>query len=476
MAGDAGACRRRGDRRRGGTGRIWRGPGAATRRCPSSWPTASPTTAAFSTGAYRRRPRPPARRPDRSPSPRWSSGWSISPRSSPTSGPRTSSATTDPSGTTQREPARSSGWPRRRSLAHSGPASGGGGALCLTPRAPSRRRSTRWPPSRTISHVGSHLPLYVYSAAQFQNGALTGGSRASGPTRPPGRAFTVRVAAIVRSPKEVNGVVPLLADEQVSYEGDQNIYVTPAFLPHLAVGLRYLLSKHVGDQPRRRPAAPRGGRLESVLERRPHHRARPDLHERRQRLQHPDRSVERRAWHPPRSGGPSPLRRLCRLGDAASGRPVRRPAGPARRRRLRHVAQLGATSRPAGRHRRLAGDGHRRGGGILAFAVAVAGSPLMPLGLARQAEIHPGSNVDVTVLIPGFLVMTVLIVARSLWPAWRVSRRRPAPPGRAPCAMPGCRVWPRPWPAPRCRRCPASGCATDWNRVVDAGPCRWSVP
>lgn len=42
-------------------------------------------------------------------------------------------------------------------------------------------------------------------------------------------------------------------------------------------------------------------------------------------------------------------------------------------------------------------------GGVLAVAVAVAASPLMPVGLARQAEISPGASVDALVLGAGFL-------------------------------------------------------------------------
>ena len=40
-------------------------------------------------------------------------------------------------------------------------------------------------------------------------------------------------------------------------------------------------------------------------------------------------------------------------------------------------------------------------GGLLAFVIAVLASPLMPFGLARQAEIHPGFNVNPVVLVPG---------------------------------------------------------------------------
>jgi ABC-type antimicrobial peptide transport system permease subunit len=61
--------------------------------------------------------------------------------------------------------------------------------------------------------------------------------------------------------------------------------------------------------------------------------------------------------------------------------------------------------------------------GVLAFVIAVLASPLMPFGLARQAEIHPGFNVNPAVLVPGLFVIALLIVAYTMLPAWRVSRR-----------------------------------------------------
>jgi putative ABC transport system permease protein len=66
------------------------------------------------------------------------------------------------------------------------------------------------------------------------------------------------------------------------------------------------------------------------------------------------------------------------------------------------------------------------GGAALAFTAAVLCSPLMPLGLARQAEVHPGFEINVAILVPGCLILGLLVVARSAIPAWRTSRRAPA--------------------------------------------------
>ncbi|MGH3601103.1 MAG: ABC transporter permease, partial [Pseudonocardiaceae bacterium] len=62
-------------------------------------------------------------------------------------------------------------------------------------------------------------------------------------------------------------------------------------------------------------------------------------------------------------------------------------------------------------------------GSVLAFAVAALASPLMPLGLARQAEIHPGFEVNLAILLPGIAGLSALVAAWALLPAWRVSRQ-----------------------------------------------------
>lgn len=65
-------------------------------------------------------------------------------------------------------------------------------------------------------------------------------------------------------------------------------------------------------------------------------------------------------------------------------------------------------------------------GGVLAMVVAALASPLLPVGLARQAEIHPGFDIDVVVLIPGFLAVVLLVSALAVLPAWRASGRSTA--------------------------------------------------
>ena len=83
-------------------------------------------------------------------------------------------------------------------------------------------------------HVGSTVHLYAYTAGQFGSGQLSGGVEHV--PAPKGPSYEVRVAAVVRFPQDV-AVARLEAQLGVSYEGDRNLYVTPAFLPRLASGV-----------------------------------------------------------------------------------------------------------------------------------------------------------------------------------------------------------------------------------------------
>jgi hypothetical protein len=65
-------------------------------------------------------------------------------------------------------------------------------------------------------------------------------------------------------------------------------------------------------------------------------------------------------------------------------------------------------------------------GAVLACGVAVAASPLMPIGPASLAEPDPGASIDVPVLTVGFIGIVVLLVARVAWPAWRLASARRA--------------------------------------------------
>jgi hypothetical protein len=60
-------------------------------------------------------------------------------------------------------------------------------------------------------------------------------------------------------------------------------------------------------------------------------------------------------------------------------------------------------------------------GAALAVLVAVIASTLMPIGLARQAEVHRGVSVDGTVLGAGFVVIIAVLTAWASVVAWKAS-------------------------------------------------------
>ena len=59
---------------------------------------------------------------------------------------------------------------------------------------------------------------------------------------------------------------------------------------------------------------------------------------------------------------------------------------------------------------------------VIALGVAVALSPLFPIGAARRAELHGGLEVNLAILAVGALAMVALFLLRSLLPASRLAR------------------------------------------------------
>jgi ABC-type antimicrobial peptide transport system permease subunit len=76
-------------------------------------------------------------------------------------------------------------------------------------------------------------------------------------------------------------------------------------------------------------------------------------------------------------------------------------------------------------------------GGILAVAVAVAASPLMPIGPARLAEPNPGVEVNLVILGAGFAAIALLPLALLAGAAWRAARAAGGPLGVAEPVQPG---------------------------------------
>ena len=73
-------------------------------------------------------------------------------------------------------------------------------------------------------------------------------------------------------------------------------------------------------------------------------------------------------------------------------------------------------------------------GGLMAAALGVALSPLLPVGLAGVAEPHPGIDADVPALAAGLAAAILVTTACAAWPGWRAASEaplgRPAGPSR----------------------------------------------
>ena len=64
-------------------------------------------------------------------------------------------------------------------------------------------------------------------------------------------------------------------------------------------------------------------------------------------------------------------------------------------------------------------------GGLIGAVLAVALSPLLPVGLARVAEPHPGIDVDVPVLAVGVAAAILVTTCCAAWPGWRATAEGP---------------------------------------------------
>ncbi len=270
-------------------------------------------------------------------------------------------------------------------------------------------------------HVGSHILLYAETPAQYQNAALTNGASYK-PIAPQGPTFRVRVTGIVRFPQDVDAVLPLADKENVSYEGQENVYLTPAFLPHLAARL--------------------GIHVQEI----------PSLNFVGVRLRHGAADWSAFAAGVRAVGGSNVF------ASAGNVYNIRTSAASTQRGiHLEVVAlllfggiaalvTLLLVSQAIARMVMLEGDDYEilRGfgaskmqliaivlarvvligivGSALAVLVATLGSSIMPIGPARQAEIHPGISFDPQVLLLGFVVLLAFIAVCALIPAYRVSR------------------------------------------------------
>ena len=85
----------------------------------------------------------------------------------------------------------------------------------------------------------------------------------------------------------------------------------------------------------------------------------------------------------------------------------------------RSLSALGATRSSAMRAAAAKAGIVATAGAAVAGLVAIVVSPLTPVGHARRAEIDPGVDVDLTVLVPGALALVVLVAGFALATSWR---------------------------------------------------------
>lgn len=270
-------------------------------------------------------------------------------------------------------------------------------------------------------HVGSRLPLYAYSLSQVGSGSLTGATNL-GAQVPAGPSFTVRVTAIVRSPQEVDAVRPLADRQGVPFESQQNVYLTPAFVQRYAAALGTPVSqlpdvnlfavrlRHGQADWLSFADAAQGVAGNSIF-----------LSAGNTMQMHKAAASAQRGIHLVvvaliAFGVLVALLTVVLAGQVltrqvaqeASDYAVMRSMGA----RPSQVVAL-ASLRPA-----VVG----LGGAALAIAVAWLASPIMPIGLARQAEIHPGLSFDLVILLLGGVGLALILIPWAALPAWRLSR------------------------------------------------------
>jgi hypothetical protein len=107
--------------------------------------------------------------------------------------------------------------------------------------------------------------------------------------------------------------------------------------------------------------------------------------------------------------------------------------------------------------------------------MAVAVSPLMPIGAAALAEPDPGVSADAAVLTAGAAAIVVLLVARVAWPARRQASAGVRLTGAPTATGPRSRLtaWPAAVGAPVSA---AAGIRLALDRAAGAPPCRCAPP
>ena len=306
--------------------------------------------------------------------------------------------------------------------------------LVVAGRLPDYRRSgeavvNAFAAARRHLRVGSRLRLYAFSAPQVISAGSSGFGQFAAPQGP---VYDVTVVGVIRQPTDVNAIENTAAAKDVIYEGQENVYLTPAFLHRYAADLGFpydavpgmeggaVRLRHGGSDFPAFAAAARRVAGDGVQLQVGSDFATAALHA--------QRGVHVQAVALYLFAGLAGLATLLIAGQALARR-----------------AYLDAADNPAlwsmgmTRAGLLALAALRAGvvagaGAATAVLIAWLSSPLMPIGIAREAEVNPGLSANAALLAGGAAAALVLVAARLLLPAWRLTG-----PGRlrGPAAAPG---------------------------------------
>jgi hypothetical protein len=266
-------------------------------------------------------------------------------------------------------------------------------------------------------HVGSRVKMWAYSGKQLQGAGSTGFANIGAPAGP---VYTFRVVGVTRQPSDVNSV-PASVVEDALYEGNESLDTTPAFMRRYATDLGFTSAE---DAPG----------TEFVAVRLRHGAA--DLPAFQQEVR---QLLGPRAQILPGSDTLDASRRVRQTTHleaiallvfaALAGLAALVLIGQGLSRQVGFDAADHPTLAALGlsRRQRAAVPMVRAGlvalaGGALAFVLAFVLSPFAPIGLARQAEIHPGFSINGAVLAIGAVAVVLLVIARAFLPAWRTAR------------------------------------------------------
>jgi ABC-type lipoprotein release transport system permease subunit len=254
--------------------------------------------------------------------------------------------------------------------------------------------------------VGSQVTLYAFSREQVDK-VSANGFLGTGP--PAGPHFSVRVVGVVRQPNDI-AIVPTHQGE--TFDATGSLYTTPAFVHHYARVIGIPFEQLPGNEIVR--VQLRHGRFDL--------RAFTDDVTRigRGHVQLlPGSDIRIAAAAVQRGTGVETIALWIFAALAAIATVILVAL---------NVARMLRTDAPE--HARLAALGLTKGqlfavalarpaliavaGSVLAVAFAIAASPLTPIGIARQAELHPGIAVNVAVLLAGFAALVLVLMGCAI--------------------------------------------------------------